>query len=69
MAAAWTAQYVTAKVSGNHHYQIGAGGPKKTYDKGSGNLEKSLQGLPGDAPRPEKHAALEPEDDPAKVFV
>jgi hypothetical protein len=69
VAKAWKAQYVTEKVSGNHHYQIGAGGPKKSYDKGSGNLEKSLKGLPSDAPRPEKHAEAELEDDPSKVFA
>ena len=69
MAKAWKAQYVTEKTSGNHHYQIGVGGPKKSYDKGSGNLEKSLKGLPADATRPEKHAELEPEDDPGKVFA
>jgi hypothetical protein len=66
---AWKDQYVTEKLAGNHHYQIGVGGPKKTYDKGSGNLEKSLKGLPADAARPEKHAELEPEDDPSKVFA
>ena len=77
VAKTWKAQYVTEKVAGNHHYQIGARGPSKkrdaagvpAYDQGSGNLEKSLKGLPGDAPRPEKHAELEPEDDPSKVFA
>jgi hypothetical protein len=92
-AKAWKDQYATEKVSGSHHYQIGARGKAKkrdavpaelkgaskregvpVYDKDSGNLEKSLKGLPSDAlrpPPPAPHAEFEEEleDDPGKVFA
>jgi hypothetical protein len=85
-AATWSGQYVTEKVSGSHHHQIGARhvagdnerdkaqsgltGPSKDagvpkYTPGTGNLEKGLKGLPGDARRPaSKHAllALDPDE-------
>ena len=55
LAAAWRAQYVTEKVSGSHHHQIGTGVATPSgrdsagvpqYTKGTGHLEKALRGLP-----------------------
>jgi hypothetical protein len=61
VAATWKAQYVTVKVSGSHHHQIGVGKAAgederdsagvPLYEPGTGHLEQGLSGLPEDAPR------------------
>jgi hypothetical protein len=77
-AGKWREQYVTEKVSGSHHHQIGARHPADAterdkagvpkYTPGTGNLEKALKGLPADARRlAPQHALLEL--DPEEVLV
>jgi hypothetical protein len=77
-ADAYQKKYVTEKVSGSHHHQIGARHPADAterdkagvpkYTPGTGNLEKALKGLPADARRRvPQHALLEL--DPEEVLV
>jgi hypothetical protein len=67
----WEAQYRVEAVASQHEQALGTTSPAKSkvggggkevpgYKAGSGNLEKSLQGLPGDAIRPGGGGAAAP---------
>lgn len=65
----WEAQYRVEAVASAHERALGTTSPARNkvggkevpgYKAGSGNLEKSLQGLPGDAMRPTGGAAAPP---------